>query len=76
MSYNVGQYIKHEHPLKTEIYKKGFTISSFASRVGVDRWTLGNIFKNKSMPRGDTINLIANGLEMPYEKVSRLCKIR
>ena len=45
-----------------------------AELIGVDRWTLGNIFKTKSMPRGYTTYLIAKGLNMDYEKVRKLCK--
>lgn len=65
----------NEHPLKTEIYKKGYTIKSFADVIGINRLTLNCIFKhrNKSV-RGDTIYRISEGLNIPYESVERLCQ--
>lgn len=74
MSYKLGKNIRIEHPLKTEIYKHGYNITEFADIIGIDRWTLWHVFKNKSMPRGDTVYMIAKGLEIPYEKVIELCQ--
>lgn len=68
--------IIYEHPLKNEIYKKGYTLYSFADEVGINRSTLNSIFKHENKTRGDTIYLIAKGLNISYEKVSELCKIR
>ena len=73
MSYKVGENIRIEHPLKTEIYKKGYTIKQFADLVGISRFTLNAYFTNRHIARGDTINLISKGLDIPYEKVSELC---
>lgn len=75
MSYNIGQNIQYEHKLKDEIYKRGYTIQSFAEFIGIERHALINIFKNSGKStRGDTINLISKGLDMPYEEVKELCK--
>lgn len=73
MSYKVGENIRVEHPLKTEIYKKGYTIKQFADLVGISRFTLNAYFTNRHIARGDTINLISKGLDIPYEKASELC---
>lgn len=73
MSYKLGGNIRIQHPLKTEIYKNGYTISSFADKACVNRWTLNSIFKG-AKPRGDTIYNIAKGLDLPYEKVDKLCQ--
>lgn len=73
MSYRIGENVKINHPLKTEIYKKGLTVSQFADINGFNRITLNRIFKG-AVPRGDTIYLISKGLEMPYEEVERLCQ--
>lgn len=73
MSYQLGRNIRHQHPLKTEIYKKGYTISNFASLSGLSRFTLNNIFKG-SMPRGDTTCLISKQLDLTYERVVELCQ--
>ena len=73
MSYQLGRNIRYEHPLKTEIYKKGYTICSFADEIGINRATLNNIFTNQNRVRGDTINLIAQGLNTSYERIQKLC---
>lgn len=74
MSYRIGANNRVNHPLKTEIYKKGLTVSQFADLNDLNRWTLNRIFKG-AVPRGDTIYLISKGLEMPYEKVEELCQL-
>ena len=62
-----------KHPLKTEIYKNGYNISQFAQKCGISRFTLNDAFTGRHRLRGDTICLIAEGLEKPYEEVERLC---
>lgn len=74
MSYKLGNKIIYNHPLKTEIYKQGKTLCSFADEIGINRATLNAIFKQENKTRGDTIYLIAKGLEMPYERVELLCQ--
>ena len=76
MSYATGKNIRYEHPLKTEIYRKGYTIKSFADRVGISRFTLNDVFTGRHKPRGDTISWIAEALNEPYEKVVEICQSR
>lgn len=75
MSYGIGKNIRITHPLKTEIYKRGYNIKQFAEKADITRWTLNHIF-NGNNPRGDTIYQISKGLDVSYEKVSELCKTR
>ena len=75
MSYQLGHNVRYEHNLKTEIYKRGYTLSSFADMVGINRITLNRLFKAEHKVRGDTIYLISKGLEMTYEKVEKLCQM-
>lgn len=58
--------------LRDEIYKRGHTIESFSSITGLSRWTIMMVCNKKTKPRGDTIYLIAEGLNMPYDKVKRM----
>lgn len=74
MSYGLGRNVRIEHPLKTEIYKKGYTITNFAKKSQISRRALNDIFSSKHKVRGDTIYLISQTLEMPYDKVSELCQ--
>ena len=65
------------HPLKTEIYKNGYTIESFALESGVSRFALNDIFNKKHKKvRGSTIYLISNTLQKPYEVIEELCNTR
>ena len=73
MSYKVGENIRIEHPLKTEIYKKGYTIKSFSDLCGLNRNTFNQIFKG-SKPRGDTVYIISNQLGLSYERIIKLCQ--
>lgn len=74
MSYGIGKNIRITHPLKKEIYKRGYTIIEFAELSNINRWTLNNIFKG-NVPRGDTIYQISKGLKTPYEEVEGLCQV-
>ena len=65
----------YDHPLKREIYKKGFTIESFADYIGINRATIFNMCKKICRTRGETIYLISEGLGMPYERVEQLCRM-
>ena len=72
MSYSIGKNIRNAHPLKTEIYKRGYTIQDFANECGISRFTLNRIFKDLK-PRGDTINLISKELGISYERIEKIC---
>ena len=72
MSYSLGHNVRVEHKLKTEIYKRGYTIGEFANEIGINRWTLNHIFKG-SVPRGDTVYHISQGLKITYEEAKELC---
>lgn len=76
MSYALGHNVRYEHPLKTEIYKRGYTITSFADKVGISRFTLTDAFTGRHKLRGDTMSWIAEALNEPYEEVERLCQSR
>lgn len=71
----MNNYSKIDHPLKREIYKKGFTLEEFANVCEISRWTLNNIFVRKKVnkTRGSTIYIISKALELPYEKVEVMC---
>ena len=71
--YPIGHNIQYPHTLKDEIYKRGYTINSFAERVGISRYTLNNIFTGRHKPRGDTMSWIAQALDLPYERVVEIC---
>lgn len=68
-------YKHHIHPLKTEIYKQGYTMEGFCEKIGIHRHTLLELFARRTKClRGDTICLVSKGLKMPYEKVAELCQ--
>lgn len=74
MPYKLGKYVKLEHPLKTEIYKRGFTLSQFSKVSGVSLKCLNSIFTREfKTTRGDTIYCLAKGLGMEYDEVQKLC---
>ena len=66
-----------EHPLLNEIYKRGYTITGFSKKCGIDHSTIYQYIqgRKKSM-HGSTINIIAENLGMPYEEVKKLCPTR
>ena len=58
------------HPLEDLIYKKGFTIRKCAKTAGIDRTTLHKLFNGTTKKlRPDTIYIISEKLNEPYEKV-------
>ena len=68
-------YTYHKHPLKDEIYKRGFTIERFCLESDITKDTMYNIFKGKTKKvRGSTIYLMAQTLGLPYERVEELCQ--
>ncbi len=67
---------KLEHPLKKAIYEHNMTIDSFCSVSGLAYSTLYNIFIGKANVRGDTINLIANTLNISFDEASSLCQVQ
>jgi transcriptional regulator with XRE-family HTH domain len=75
MSYQLGKNIIYDHPLKREIYKQGYTVEAFADKCGLHRKTIIDICKKQTRTRGDTIFLLSKGLNMPYEKVEKLCRM-
>lgn len=58
--------------IKDEIYKRGWTIEKFCNHIGISRWTLMDINNGKHKPSGNTIYLIAKGLNLPYEQVKEM----
>lgn len=55
--------------LKDEIYSRGYTLENFAEECGLSRFTINKIINRNQKVRGTTIYLIAETLDMPYEKV-------
>lgn len=70
--YALGKNVRYKHPLKTEIYKRGFTISKFADKAQLTRHTLMTIFQRKSQGTRTTKRLIAEALEVPIATVEKL----
>ena len=63
----------YTHPLKDEIYRQGYTVTSFANKIYISRWTLNNIFKHAYRSNHKAIiELIAKGLDLPIKKVERM----
>lgn len=59
--------------LRKEIYKRGYTIESFADVSGVSSVGLHIILRGKyKTVKGYTIYNIAKGLDMTYEEVEEL----
>lgn len=61
------------HPLKREIYRKGYSIREFAMKADLDKVTLYKIFRGETkMATPKTMYKIADKLNIPYERVVSL----
>ena len=58
--------------LLDEIYKRGYNINTFSDKIGICRQTIWACCKGINKTRGDTIYLIANELQLPYETVKQM----
>ena len=75
MSYQLGKNVRYQHPLKDEIYKKGYTIEAFANECEISKDTLYNIFKGSTRNISwFVLNAISDKLGMPYDETKELCK--
>lgn len=55
------------------IYKKGYTVSTFSEKSGINRTTLYYLFNGRTKKlRGDTCYKIADVLKIPYEEAVRI----
>jgi len=69
--------IIYQHPLKDEIYRQGYTLTSFAEKICISRWTLNNILKYRyNTNQKETIRLIANGLGLSIEEAAKMIRSR
>lgn len=74
MSYSLGQNIRYHHPLKDEIYKKGYSLFQFSLECDIATKTLYNIFNLKTKRvRKSTIELMSEVLGMSTREVRLLC---
>lgn len=67
--YPLGHNIRIEHPLKDLIYAKGMTIKECAEKSELNVYTLQNIIAGRNIPKRDTVQRIADTLEMPFSEV-------
>ena len=67
--YPLGHNIRIQHPLKDLIYAKGMTIKECAERSELNVYTLQNIIAGRNIPKRDTVQRIANTLQMPFSEV-------
>lgn len=75
MSYQLGKNVRYQHPLKDEIYKKGYTIEAFANECEISKDTLYNIFKGSTRNISwFVLNVISENLEISLDKTKELCK--
>lgn len=65
------------HKLKTEIYKRGYNITGFCGKCGIDPSVIYHYFsgRKKSLD-GSTIYTLATNLNIPYEEVLDMCPPR
>lgn len=76
MSYSLGQNIRYHHPLKDEIYKKGYSLFQFSLECDIATKTLYNIFNGKTKKvRKATIELMSSVLGIPQSEVRELCQV-
>lgn len=66
--------MRYNSLIKQEIYKKGYTIESFCESVGINRHTIFNIEKKKHKTRDVVKHIIADGLNISYERVCEICQ--
>lgn len=67
--------IIYQHPLKDEIYRQGYTLTSFAEKIYISRWTLNNIFKQRfKKNHKEIVRLIAEGLNLSIEQTEKLIR--
>jgi len=67
--------IIYQHPLKDEIYRQGYSLTSFADVIGISRWTLNNIFKQRfKKNHTEIVRLIAKGLGLSVEETTKLIR--
>ena len=67
--YALGHNIRIQHPLKDLIYAKGMTIKECAERSELNVYTLQNIISGRHIPKRDTVQRIADTLELPFSEV-------
>lgn len=61
------------HQIKIEIFRKGYrSLTEFSETAGVSRGTLRTICKGVPV-RKDTIQVIADALDMSFEKCKKIC---
>lgn len=63
--------------LKNEIYKKGYTITSFCKKTGVDKSTLYKFFEGRTKRfNGYTISQLAKALGKEYEEMLEILEVK
>jgi len=70
--YALGHNIRIQHPLKDLIYAKGMTIKECAERSELNVYTIQNIIARRNIPKRDTVQRIADTLQLPVAKIQEV----